>query len=84
MINTIRTTIRIRKDLLDQSRMLAFKKGVSLQDIINETLSIGYKHVTDLNIARESMKQIDTFRKNMEHKKINVKKLLELSKSDQK
>lgn len=63
--------------------MLAFKKGVSLQDIINETLSIGYKHVTDLNIARESMKQIDTFRKNMEHKKINIKKLLELSKSDQ-
>lgn len=84
MITTIRTTIRIRKDLLDQSRMLAFKKGVSLQDIINETLSIGYKHVTDLNIAHESMKQIDAFRKNMEDKKINVKKLLELSKSDQK
>jgi hypothetical protein len=84
MLDTIRTTIRIRKDLLDQSRMLAFKKGVSLQDIINEKLSLGYKHITDLNITAESMKQIDTFRKKMVDKKINVKKLLELSKSDQK
>lgn len=57
---------------------------VNMINIINETLSIGYKHVTDLNVVRESMKQIDTFRKHMADKKISVKKLLELSKSNQK
>jgi len=84
MQNTVRTTIRIRKDLLDQSRLLALSKGVSLQDVINDTLAIGYKHVSDFTMARNSMKQIDTFRKNMQKKNINLKNLIEMSKADQK
>jgi hypothetical protein len=84
MQNTTRTTIRIRKDLLDQSRLLALAKGTSLQDVINETLAIGYQHVTDIGSTREAMRHIDNFRQHMEKKKINVKKLLDASKTDQK
>ena len=81
---TIRTTLRIRKDLLDQSRILAFNKGETLQDVINETLALGYKHITDLNRANESMKQIDDFRLGMLKKDINLKSLIEESKTEQK
>lgn len=84
MQNTVRTTIRIRKDLLDQSRMLALSKGISVQDVINETLAIGYKHVTDLNKTKTSMKLIDNFRQSMQEKNINLSKLIQASKSDQK
>ena len=81
---TVRTTLRIRKDLLDQSRILAFNKGESLQDVINETLALGYKHITDLNKTHESMKQIDDFRQGMLKKNINLNSLIEASKSEQK
>lgn len=84
MQNTIRTTIRIRSDLLAQARMLALNKGVTLQDIINDTLAIGYKHVSDLHAAKGAMKQIDNFRKHMSQKKISLTSTIELSKTDQK
>ena len=84
MQTTVRTTLRIRKDLLDQSRTLAFNRGKPLQDIINQTLAIGYKHITDLNSANKSMKQIDDFRRQMVKKNINFTNLLKTSKSDQK
>ncbi len=84
MQTTVRTTIRIRKDLLDQSRMLAFNKGKSLQDVINETLAIGYKFVTDLSGTKDSINQIDNFRQSMVKKNINLTKLIEASKFDQK
>jgi len=84
MQTTVRTTIRIRQDLFDQSRLLAFKKGTSLQDVINEGLAIGYKHITDLNLAKQSMRQIDTFRERMKNKNIDLKNLLEASKNEQK
>ncbi|MBI2443350.1 MAG: hypothetical protein HYV40_05615 [Candidatus Levybacteria bacterium] len=84
MQTTIRTTIRIRKDLLDQSRMLALHKGVSLQDIINEALALGYKHVSDLHMGKDAMKQIDNFRQRMVKKNIDLNKLIIASKSDQK
>lgn len=84
MQNTIRTTIRIRTDLLDQSRMLALNKGTSLQDIINATLAVGFQHITDLNSSHESMREIDKFRQSMLSKKIDVKALLKANKSDQK
>ena len=84
MQTTVRTTLRIRKDLLDQSRIIAFNKGESLQDVINETLALGYKHITDLNKAHDSMKQIDDFRQGILKKYINLKSLIEESKSEQK
>lgn len=80
----MRTTIRIRKDLVDQSKMIALKKGVSLQDVINDTLAVGFKHVTDLNTASRLMGQIDSFRQSMSGKNVSLEKLLDLSKKDQK
>lgn len=82
MHNAVRTTIRIRKDLLDQSKLMALKKGTSVQEIINSTLAIGFGHVTDLNTTHESMKRIDTFRKSLRGKNVNVEELLSLSKAD--
>ncbi|HVF69181.1 MAG TPA: hypothetical protein VNA13_01305 [Xanthomonadales bacterium] len=82
MQTTVRTTIRIRKDLLDQSRMIALQKGAPLQDIINETLAIGYKHVTDLNTSKNAMKQIDHFRQKMSKKNIDLDQLIKMSKAD--
>lgn len=84
MQNTVRTTIRIRQDLFDLSRLLAFKNGIALQDVINNALAIGYKHITDLNLAKQSMRKIDTFRESLENRNIDFLKLLEISKNEQK
>lgn len=84
MQSTVRTTIRIRKDLVDQSRMVALKKGVSLQDVINDTLAVGFKHVTDLDTASRLMGQIDSFRLSMTSKNIDLGKLIDLSRKDRK
>lgn len=83
MQTTIRTTIRLRKDLIDQSRMIALKKGASLQEIINDTLALGFKHVSDLNSVQEAMKRIDAFRQSLTLKDIDLKKLLAENKKDQ-
>lgn len=82
MQTTIRTTIRIRKDLFDQSRLLAFQRGISLQDVINETLVLGFGHVSDLNLHREAMARIDHFRESLRGKKIDIKNILKESKKD--
>lgn len=83
MLQTVRTTIRIRKDLLDQSRLLALKQGTSLQDVINDVLLKGFdNHITDFDIHREAMANIDRFRESLRGRKINVKKILALSKRD--
>lgn len=83
MQNTVRTTIRIRKDLLDQSRILAFKRGTSLQEVINDILLKGFdNHITDFDLHQEAMKNIDRFRESLKGRKINVKKILEISKRD--
>lgn len=83
MLDTVRTTIRIRKDLLDQSRLLALKQGTSLQEIINDLLLKGFdNHITDFDIHQQAMKNIDRFRESLKGRKINVKKILEISKRD--
>ena len=79
---TIRTTVRIRKDLFDQSRLLALKKGTSLQEIINNTLALGLGKVSDLESSKESMAKIDKFRVSLSDKQINLEDLLISSKSD--
>ncbi len=82
MLTTVRTTLRIREDLLNQSRLLALKKGTSLQEIINYTLSLGFGHISDLNTHEEAMEEIDRFRESLKGRKINVQKILEESKKD--
>lgn len=87
MQNTVRTTIRIRKDLLDQSRMLALKRGTSLQEVINDILLKGYdNHITDFDIHQQAMANIDRLRedirKRLKGKNINTKKLIEQNKKE--
>ncbi len=80
---TVRTTIRIRKDLLDQSRLLALKQGSSLQNVVNEMLLKGFgNQITDFDLHQQAMKNIDRFRESLKGRKINVKKILALSKRD--
>ena len=82
MQNAVRTTIRIRKDLLDQSKHIALKNGTSIQDVINNTLAVGFGHVTDLGNRRKISLRIDKFRKSLDGKSINVSKLLAENKRD--
>ena len=82
MQNIVRTTIRIRKDLLDQSRLLALKKGTSLQDIINSTLAVGFSKISDMSSTQEAMAKIDKFRTSLKGVKVNVENLLTESKQN--
>jgi hypothetical protein len=87
MQTTIRTTLRIRKDLLDQSRLLALKQGSSLQDVINEILIKGFgNHITDLDIHKVAMQNIDRLRERIRNgvksKSISTKKLIEHNKKE--
>ena len=82
MQNIVRTTMRIRKDLLDQSRLLALRRGTSLQEVINDTLAQGFGHVSDLNIHEQAMARIDKLRESLRGRKIDVKKLVEENKKE--
>lgn len=84
---TVRTTIRIRKDLLDQSRLLALKQGSSLQEVINDILIKGFgNHITDLDIHMEAMQNIDRLRgmirNGVKSKSISTKKMIEQNKKE--
>lgn len=65
MQTMIRTTIRIRKDLLDQSRRIALERGTNLQDVINDVLTRGYREITDLNHHKRAMTVIDSIREDL-------------------
>lgn len=82
MQTTIRTTIRIRKDLFDQSRLLALKKGTSLQEVINNTLALGLGKISDLESSKKAMSKIDKFRISLSDKQINLEDIQAQSKSD--
>lgn len=82
MQTTIRTTIRIRKDLLNQFRLLALKEGNSLQNVINNTLALGLGKVTDLEFNKKAMTKIDNLRMSLSGQEIDLKKLLSKNKSD--
>lgn len=84
IMQTVRTTIRIRKDLYDQSRLLAFKKGSSFQEVINDTLALGFGKISDLKSTEEAMKEIDAFRESLSGSNIRAEDLVELSKRDRK
>ena len=71
MNNTVRTTIRLRKDLLDQSRLISSQRDTSLQEVINETLARGFGEISDLNRHQKAMAAIDAFRESMRGKKVN-------------
>lgn len=83
MLQTVRTTIRIRKDLLHQSKLLALKQGSSLQEVINDMLLKGFdNHITDFDLHQQAMENIDRFRESLKGRKINLKKIIEISKRD--
>lgn len=80
MLTTVRTTLRIRKDLLNHFRLLAFKNETSLQEIINHTLASGLGHISDLNTHKRAMDEIDRFRESLKGRKINIQKILDEAK----
>lgn len=87
MQTTVRTTIRIRKDLLDQSKLLALKQGSSLQEVINDMLLKGFdNHITDLDLHREAMQSIDRLRESIRNRikgrGISTQKLIEQNKKE--
>lgn len=83
MQTTVRTTIRIRKDLLDQSRRIALQRGTHLQDVINDTLARGFGEIVDLNRHKQAMATIDSIRQSLRHvKHINTKALLDENKKE--
>ena len=81
-MQTVKTTIRIRKDLLDQSRLLALRRDTSLQEVINDTLVRGFGHITDFDVHKQAMARIDKFRESLKGRKIDVKKILRESRKD--
>lgn len=81
-MQTVRTTIRIRKELLDQSKLLALRNNTSLQQVINDTLASGFGHITDFDVHKQAIAKIDKFRKSIKGKKINVEKLVKDNKKE--
>jgi hypothetical protein len=84
MQTTVRTTIRIRKDLLDQSKRIALDRGTNLQDVINDTLARGYGEIVDLDRHQQAMATIDSIRQRLQKKTgyIDTEALLDESKKD--
>lgn len=81
-MQTTRTTVRIRTDLFDQFRLLALKKGTSLQDVINTTLALGLGKVSNLDSNKKAMAKINTLRTSLIDKNVSLEDLLHQSKSD--
>lgn len=83
-MQTVRTTIRLRKDLFDQSKLLALKKGTSFQQVVNDTLASGFREIGDLSQNRIAMAKIDRIRNEIfkKHGKINVQKLVDQNKKE--
>ena len=81
-MQTVRTTIRISKELLNQSRLIALRRDTSVQEVINEALAKGFGHITDFDIHEQAMTRIDKFRNSLKGRKINLKKILQESKKD--
>lgn len=82
MQNAVRTTIRLRKDLLDQSRLVAIQENTSIQNVINNTLAKGFGRISDLEKRRIIMKRIDNFRKSISGKNINAQSIYEANKKE--
>lgn len=81
-MQTIRTTIRINKDLYEQSKLAAFHQGISFQDVINNTLSKGFGTVEDLNGRKQIFDQIRLFQQKAIKAKLKASDVLKESKKD--
>lgn len=69
---TIRTTIRLRKDLLEQSKLFALKTGTSMQEVINNTLAQGFGQISDLELRKQGLARIDQIRESIRKKSGSV------------
>ncbi len=81
---TVRTTIRLRKDLFEHSKFIAFKQDTTIQDVINNALAAGFGHITDLDLHQKAITDIDKIREDLrkKKKKFNVQELIEKNKKD--
>ncbi len=82
MQNSVRTTIRIRKDLLDQSKLISLKRQTSLQETINQALALGFGHISDLDSQRQAMAKIDKFREKLTSQKFKTSEMIEQNKGE--
>lgn len=82
MQNAVRTTIRIRKDLLHQSKLVALSSGTSLQEVINQVLAQGFGTITDLDTHKSAMVKIDKVRQSLQKDQADVKNLIEENKKE--
>lgn len=83
MQTSVRTTVRIREDLLTQSKLLALNNGTTVQQVINDALAMGFGHITDLDTHKLAMSKIDQLRKkSLKGRKINIKKIIEQNKKE--
>lgn len=80
-MDTVRTTIRIRKDLLDQSKRLALERNTSLQQIVNDVLAKGFSEESYLKRREEVFATIESLRKSLKGKH-DVNKLVEENKRE--
>lgn len=81
MQTSVRTTLRLRKDLFDQSRLLAVRTRSSLQAVINDKLALGLR-LSDTKTQHQAMAKIDRFRQSLASSRVNVKKIVKTSREE--
>ena len=85
MIPTVRTTIRIRKDLMELARKAARENSTNLQKVVNDTLARGFTYAPDLNKRKKLMSELDVLRAKIKRKygNINTEELINKNKKEQ-
>lgn len=79
-METARTTLRIRKDLLKAAKRLALEKETSLQDVINNIMEKGMRTITNVKTRKRAFNAIDKFRKETEKYNIRASDIVKKSK----
>jgi hypothetical protein len=83
-MQTVRTTISIRKDLLDHFKIMAINSGISMQKAINDALGEHLAELPDLERRKRAMTAIDKFQ-SLTYKKhgiIDVDALIQTNKKN--
>jgi len=86
VMNMVRTTLKVRKDILDRAKELSFRDDVPLYEVFNSVWDLGFRIKSDKEYRRRSaFKAIDEFRKHAaKHGPFNTDELIRLNKLDQK
>lgn len=84
-MNMIRTTIKIREDLLKKAKELSFRDDVPLYEVFNSVWDLGFRIRSDKDYRKNAFKAIEAFRKHAAKRgSFNTAELIRLNKLDQK